>query len=353
MNGTMKAQMFYAPGDVRFEETAIPEIGEDEMLVKVKAALTCGTDLKTYRRGHPTIIQRVPSTFGHEFASEVVAVGKKVTKFRPGDRVVGANTAPCFECENCKNQRYSLCENLQYLNGAYSEYVAVPAHILKYNFYRIPETLPYEQAALLEPLACAVHGCDRIPAKTGDRVVVIGAGPIGLMFMDLLALQGCQVISVDLSEYRLKESKNFGARETVNAGEDQHIQRVRDLCGGIGADLVVEATGFPNVWENAIEMVRPGGTVLAFGGTKAGTKITIDCQKFHYEEINLMAVYHHTPYHVQKALKLLASGQIDGSKYITGYYPLEQAIEALESIGRQEGIKYAILPEKSNGDIVM
>lgn len=346
MQGKMKAQMFYAPGDVRFEETEIPQISDDEMLVKVKAALTCGTDLKTYRRGHPTIIQSVPSTFGHEFASEVVKVGKNVTKFKVGDRVVGANTAPCFECENCKNKRYSLCTNLQYLNGAYSEYVAVPSHILKYNFYKIPDGLPYEQAALLEPLACAVHGVDRIPAKVGDKVVVIGAGPIGLMFMNLLVLKGCQVIAVDLSDYRLNIAKEkFGVYQTVNAKEDSHIQEVKNICGGSGADIVVEATGFPNVWENAVNMVRPGGTVLAFGGTKAGTSITLDCQKFHYEEITLMAVYHHTPYHVNLALKLLANGLIDGSKYISGYYPLEGAIDALESIGRQEGIKYVITPE--------
>ena len=346
MEGKMKAQMFYAPGDVRFEETEIPGIKDDEVLVKVKAALTCGTDLKTYRRGHPTIIQHTPSTFGHEFASEVVEVGKNVTKFKVGDHIVGANTAPCFECEHCKNKRYSLCTNLQYLNGAYSEYVAVPGHILKYNFYKVPDNLPYEQAALLEPLACAVHGVDRIPANVGDKVVVIGAGPIGLMFMDLLVLKGCQVIAVDLSDFRLKEAKEkFGVYETVNAGSDSHIQEVRDICGGLGADIVVEATGFPNVWENAINMVRPGGTVLCFGGTKAGTGISIDCQKFHYEEITLKAVYHHTPYHVNLALKLLASGQIDGSKYISAYYPLEGAIDALESIGRQEGIKYAIMPE--------
>ena len=349
MQGKMKAQMFYAPGDVRFEETEIPQISDDEMLVKVKAALTCGTDLKTYRRGHPTIIQSVPSTFAHEFASEVVKVGKNVTNFKVGDRVVGANTAPCFECENCKNKRYSLCTNLQYLNGAYSEYVAVPSHILKYNFYKIPDGLPYEQAALLEPLACAVHGVDRIPAKVGDKVVVIGAGPIGLMFMNLLVLKGCQVIAVDLSDYRLDIAKEkFGVYQTVNAKEDSHIQEVKNICGGSGADIVVEATGFPNVWENAVNMVRPGGTVLAFGGTKAGTSITLDCQKFHYEEITLMAVYHHTPYHVNLALKLLANGLIDGSKYISGYYPLEGAIDALESIGRQEGIKYVITPEESD-----
>lgn len=344
MNGKMKAQMFYAPGDVRFEETEIPKINDNEILVKVKAALTCGTDLKTYRRGHPTIIQHTPSTFGHEFASEVVEVGRNVTKFKVGDRVVGANTAPCFECENCKNRRYSLCSNLQYLNGAYSEYVAVPEHILKYNFYKIPDGLTYEEAALLEPLACAVHGFDRIPAKVGDKVVVIGAGPIGLMFMNLLAQNGCHVIAVDLSDYRLELSKQFGVETVFNASNEDHVKKVKDFCGK-GADIVVEATGFPNVWENAINMVRPGGTVLAFGGTKAGTTITVDCQKFHYEEIKLMAVYHHTPYHVKWALDLLASRQVDARKYITGRVPLEEAIDALESIGRQEGIKYAIYPE--------
>ncbi|MEF9919717.1 MAG: alcohol dehydrogenase catalytic domain-containing protein [Erysipelotrichaceae bacterium] len=345
MKGKMKAQMFYAPGDVRFEYTDIPEIKEDEVLVKVKAALTCGTDLKTYRRGHPTIIEKVPSTFGHEFSGDVVEVGKKVTKFKVGDRIVGANSAPCYECHYCKQERYSLCENLHYLNGAYSEYVAIPSHILKYNFYKIPENLKYEEAALLEPLACAVHGAERVPARTGDFAVVIGAGPIGMMFMKLLSLKGCRVIAVDLSDDRLEQAHLFGAVATVNAQSEDHIKEVRELCGGYGASLVVEATGFPNVWENAIQMVAKGGTVLAFGGTKKGTSIQIDCQKFHYEEINLKAVYHHTPYHVQMALDLLSSGQVCGKDFISGYYPLSKTIDALEKISKQEGIKYAILPE--------
>ncbi|WP_276877246.1 zinc-dependent alcohol dehydrogenase [Anaerococcus hydrogenalis] len=344
MTNKMKAQMFYAPEDVRFEETDIPEINDDEMLVKVRSALTCGTDLKTYRRGHPTIIQKTPSTFGHEFASDVVKVGKNVTRFKVGDRVVGVNTAPCFECENCKNQRYSLCEHLQYLNGAYSEYVAVPAHILKYNFYKIPDNLKYEHAALLEPLACAVNGFDKIPKKVGSNVVVIGAGPIGLMFMDLLSLSGCNVISADLSDDRLELSKNFGVKATVNAGDKDYYEKVKSLTDGKGPDVVVEATGFPEAWEDAFEMARPGATVLFFGGPKKGSKVTLDCQKFHYQEITTLGVYHHTPYHVKWALDLLANGQIDASKYISGYYPLEDALKALDRIGNQDGIKYAIIP---------
>lgn len=345
MQGKMKAQMFYAPGDVRFEEVDIPQPNDDEILVKIKAALTCGTDLKTYRRGHPSIIRTVPSTFGHEFAGDVVEVGKNVTNFKVGDRVVGANSAPCFNCFYCKRKMYSLCENLEFLNGAYSEYVVVPKQIVNYNYHKIPEGLDYREAALVEPLACALHGIDRTPIKVGETIVVIGVGPIGLMFVKLASLKGARVIVVDLSEYRLEESKKFGAVYTVNASNENHVKMVRELTEeGRGADVVIEATGFPAVWENAINMVRPGGHVLCFGGTKKGTSINIDCQKFHYEELHVEAIFHHTPYHVKMALELLATKQVDGSLFLTGEYPLEKTIDALESISRQEGIKYAIIP---------
>lgn len=346
MEGKMKAQMFYAPGDVRFEEVEIPKINNGEILVKVKAALTCGTDLKTYRRGHPTIIKSTPSTFGHEFSGRVVEIGDNVTKFKVGDRVVGGNSVPCFDCYFCKRHMHSLCENLEYLNGAYSEYVAVPEQLVKYNFYKIPDTLDYKEAALVEPLACALHGIDRTTIKVGETVVVIGVGPIGLMFVKLATLKGAKVIAVDLSKYRLEESKKYGAVYTVNAKEDNHVDKVRKLTEELkGADVVIEATGFPKVWENAVNMVRPRGLVLTFGGTKKGTTFTMDCQKFHYEEIEIKAVYHHTPYHIKMAVDLLASKQVDGSLFITDEYPLSKAIDALESIGRQEGIKYVILPE--------
>lgn len=344
MKGKMWAQMFYAPGDVRFEQVDIPTPNDDEMLVKVKAALTCGTDLKTYRRGHPTIIQHIPSTFGHEFAGDVVELGKNVTEFKVGDRVVGGNTAPCFHCYFCKRGEYSLCENLEYLNGAYSEYVVIPKQILKYNYLHIPDGLDYREAALVEPLACAVHGIDGIDIKVGDTVVVIGVGPIGLMFVRLATLRGARVVAVDFSEYRLEQSKKFGAVWTINAADSNHPEEVKKLTEeGKGADLVIEATGFPEAWQNAINMVRPHGQVLTFGGTKKGTTFSMDCQKFHYEEIQVKAIYHHTPYHVKRALTLLASKQVDGKQFITGEYPLSKTIDALESIGRQEGIKYAII----------
>lgn len=345
MNGKMWAQMFYAPGDVRFEQIDIPTPNDDEMLVKVRAALTCGTDLKTYRRGHPTIIQHIPSTFGHEFAGDVVEVGKNVRGFQVGDRVVGANSAPCFHCFYCKKGLYSLCENLEYLNGAYSEYVVIPKQILRYNYLHIPDGLDYREAALVEPLSCALHGIDNVDFKVGDTVVVVGAGPIGLMFVKLATLKGARVISADFSDYRLEQARKFGAVETVNAKDPHHVETVRKLTEeGMGADAAIEATGFPEAWQNAVNMVRKHGQVLTFGGTKKGATVTIDCQKFHYEEINVKAIYHHTPYHIRRALTMLANRQIDGSMFITGEYPLSKTIDALESIGRQEGIKYAIIP---------
>lgn len=345
MDGKMRAMMFYSPGDVRFEETNIPQPKDDEILVKVKAATTCGTDLKTYRRGHPSIIKSVPSTFGHEFAGEIVEVGKNVENFKVGDRVVGGNSAPCFHCYYCNQGMYSLCENLEFLNGAYSEYVVVPKQIVKYNYHKIPEGLDYREASLVEPLACALHGIERTPVRVGDVVTVIGAGPIGLMFVQLAASKGARVICVDLSDYRLEESKKFGALMTVNASKEDPVAAVKALTElGKGPDVVIEATGFPEVWEQAINMVRPGGVVNLFGGTKKGTTFTIDCQLFHYSEITIKAVFHHTPYHVKKALELLATGQVDGKLFITGEFPLESTIDALESIGRQEGIKYAIIP---------
>lgn len=343
MSNTMKAQMFYAPHDVRFETVNIPAPSENEVLVKIHNALTCGTDLKTYRRGHPTMLQKIPSPFGHEFSGEILETGKEVKKFHKGDRIVAANSAPCFECFYCKRNRYSLCLDLHYLNGAYAEYIIIPERIVRINTYKIPDNVSSEEASLLEPLSCVVHGVDRLQCGVGDVVVVVGAGPIGSMFTYLLTLRGARVICVDLSEYRLRQSNTFGSWRTVHAGTEHYIDEIKNLSHeGRGVDAVVEATGFPVAWENALSMVRPGGEVLLFGGTKNDTKFSIDCQKFHYEEQSVKAVYHHTPFHVKKAFELLVNQNIEGKRFFSGEYPLEKTIDALESISRQEGIKYII-----------
>lgn len=343
----MLAAVFHAPGDVRFEEIAIPTAGDGEVLVRIRRALTCGTDLKTFRRGHPTIMQRVPTPFGHEFAGDIVAVGSGVdARWRPGMRVVAANSAPCNRCPYCRLGRQSLCENLSFLWGAYAEYIVVPADIVEQNLYEIPEGLSYEAAALTEPLACAVHGVAETPIAMGDTVAVNGAGPLGLMFVRLASLRGARVIVSDLSTTRLDVARALGAAETVlvGDGEDQ-VAAVRSLTpGGRGADAAIEAVGLPEVWEKTVQMVRPGGTVNLFGGSKGGSTFSVSTTLLHYGELTIKGVFHHTPHYVETALGLLASGVVPAAVFVSGERPLIEVIDALEAMGRGEVIKYAIVP---------
>ena len=339
----MKAQLFYGPGDVRFEETDIPAIGPGEALVKIKSALTCGSDLKTYKRGHPTMIAE-GSVFGHEWAGDIVKLDKGADGFNIGDRIVAVNSVPCFKCYYCKLERYSMCENLVYNNGAYGQYIKVPADILSINTLKIPCHIDYSAAALLEPLACAVHGIDESDISEGDMVAINGAGPIGLFFTALAKLKGAIVISSDLSGERLEAAKELGADFTINASEeDDQVQAVKDLTdGGRGVDVAIEATGFPKVWKMTVLMARKGGTVNLFGGCASGTSIALDTKLLHYSELTIKGIYHHTPFYVRKAFKLIERELIDTSKFITSDMPLDRLIEALELMGRQKGIKYNI-----------
>src|SRR5258708_23831992 len=342
----VKAFVYYQPGDVRYEDIAIPLPGPGELQVKIGTALTCGTDLKTYRRGHPSIFKTLPSPFGHEFAGTITALGTGVERFKIGQRIVAVNSAPCANCYYCRIHRESMCENLEFLNGAYAEYIVVPERIVRRNTYLIPEHLSFAEAALLEPLACVVHGIDEIPLKLGDTVVVNGAGPIGLMFINLATLSGARVISCDNNDERLAAARYFGAVETINPSKvSDHIQTVLALTEeGRGTDIAIEAVGLPEVWEKTVRMARKGGTILLFGGAKSGTNIIIDTFLLHYSELTIKGIFHHTPKHVKLAFDLISSGAVKGRDYITANKPLAETIDALELMGQQRGIKYAIIP---------
>src|SRR5262245_51221134 len=216
---SMQAILFYSPGDARLVEEPIPTPGPGELLVKVGAALTCGTDLKSYRRGHPRIFKSLPSPFGHEFAGVVAELGAGVERFAVGQRVVAANSAPCGECAFCREERESLCERLEFLNGAYAEYIVVPERIVCRNTYLIPDHLSFSEAALVEPLACVLHGLDALDLPLGDTAVVLGCGPIGLLFVNALTLRGLGVVASDRHEPRLTAARHFGAVATVNAAD--------------------------------------------------------------------------------------------------------------------------------------
>ncbi len=345
----MRAYMFYGPGDLRLEDVEPGKPGPGEVAVEVRAAATCGTDLKSYRRGHPTLFPSYPARFGHEFAGFVTEVGAGVTKFEVGQRVVAANTCPCGSCWACTIGEESLCENLSYLNGGFAEQIVIPAEIVARNTYQIPETLAFEAAAPLEPLSTVVHGMAMSGIKLGDTVVVNGAGPIGQMYIRLAQLRGASVISADMSPGRLAQAKEAGAIETVDlSGIESPAEKAAAIKAvtphGRGADVAIEAVGLPEVWEQTWQCLRPGGTAVMFGGPKAGSTFNVDAVAMHYKEYKILGVYHHAPRYVQIAVNLLSTGKFDGMTLCTEVRPLEALVESLEDMSKGIGSKYILQP---------
>ena len=296
---TMRAALLTGAETIEVHDVPVPEARAGELLLRIDAATTCGTDVKVFRRGgHPRMLQ-VPTVFGHEMAGTVVAVGDGVDSSRPGDRVVVANSAPCGSCERCRAGRENLCPDLAYLNGAFAEYIRVPAAFVPGSVHHLPEALEMERAALCEPLACVVHGFNACDLSTDDpaRVAVYGAGPIGLLFVAVLAREGHHVILADPNPPRLEAGLRMGAAETVAiARGGGQAQRIRECTPSAqGVDVAVDCTGVPQVWIDAMESVRPGGLVNLFGGCAPGTSVPLDTHRLHYSEITVKGVYHHRP----------------------------------------------------------
>ena len=338
----MKAIRYYKPRDIRWEEVNIAPLEEGEVLVRVERALTCGTDVKTLKRGHPILIKKVPSGFGHEFAGVVARVGEGVEGFVVGDRVVGANSAPCGECFYCKRGEENLCEDLDLLNGAYAQYITIPARIVEKNLLKLPPDLPFEKAVFTEPLANVVHGFERTNIKKGQTVGVIGLGPIGLMFCALAKLKGAKVIAMGRNPLKIKAAKEFARVDEVidlkkHPDPREMIMSMTDE--GKGLDVVIECVGLPEIWEQVFTLVRRGGTVHLFGGCSAGTSVNIDTRRLHYDEINVLSIFHHTPKYFKMALDLIVSGEIEVDKLITKKMPMKYAKKALEAHEGGEAIK--------------
>lgn len=343
----MKAVLYYGPGNIKYEETRIKPLSKGEILVRVMAALTCGTDVKTFRRGHPVLIKNIPSGFGHEFSGIVEKIGEDVKNIQVGDRVVCANSAPCGECFYCKKGEYNLCENLDLLNGAYAEYIVVPERIVKKNTLIIPDSLSFEKAAFCEPLANVVHGAERTEIKPGQSVGVIGIGPIGLMFARIAKLKGARVIAAGRNPQKLKLAEEFSyADEVVDLKKYPNPEKIFKEFSDEkrGLDVVVECVGLPEIWELAFSCVRPGGTVHFFGGCKSGSKVSFDTTKMHYGDIKLMSVFHHTPKYFRQALDLIASGEVEVEKLITAELPLEKVEYAMQEHIAGNAIKFLIRP---------
>jgi len=311
----VRALRFHGPGDLRLEDVPKPEPGPGDVLVQVELALTDGTDAKAYRRGHPVLLGELPSPFGHEFCGFDVETGR---------RVVAANSAPCGECLPCRRGQEELCESLQpLLNGAYAEYLLVPERIAKRNLLVVPDGLESSVAALVEPLACCLHGIERAGIEQGQTVAVLGIGPIGLMLCAAARDAGANVVAVGGRAERRALASVFGA----TPGD------------GRGADVVIEAVGSEEAWRDALDLVRPGGTVLFFGGRE----VTVDTFRLHYEELTLRGAFHHTPPKVRAALAFLASGAHPWDRLITHQVSLED-VAALLADPPRDYLKAAVLP---------
>jgi L-iditol 2-dehydrogenase len=342
----MRAALFYGPRDVRLERVDVPRAGGGEVIVKVEVALTCGTDLKTFQRGHPVLLKCFPSPFGHEFAGVVTEVGASVEGFRPGMRVVAANSAPCHQCFYCHAGETNLCENLDLLNGAYAEQIKVPPAIVRQNLLVIPDRLSFKEAAFCEPLACVLHGLDAVRLRPGDHVAILGAGSIGLLLVQVCKRAGAHVILISRSPSKLELAKKLGA-DAVLALETIRSQEgaIRELTThGQGVELAIEAVGRPELWELAVALTRKGGNAILLGGCEPSTSITVETKALHYGERRLIGVFHHTPNAIRRALGLIASRQLQLDPLITDELPLsdlETAFKRMESDGALKMAIYA------------
>jgi len=342
----MKAAMLYGVKDLRIEDINMPEAGNREILVKVKAATTCGTDLKIYQRGYVEGVIKLPTVFGHEWAGDVAEVGEGVTWLKKGMRVRGGNSSPCLRCNMCQRGKFNLCEDMMWLWGAYAEYIKVPSRIVTLNTQVVPDDITYEEAAVTEPLACVLHGVEEAGVKLGDAVAIIGAGPIGLLHLLMVKRMGAgKVVISDTIDERLHLAEILGADETINAKQEDTVEKVEKLTDGYGADVVIEAIGLPSTWEQALKMVRKGGRVLEFGGCPPGTEIRVSTEQLHYGETTIMGAFHTTPFHFRKALNFIASRTINVKPLITSRMKLDDIKQAFETLTTSKtDIKIAIQP---------
>jgi L-iditol 2-dehydrogenase len=338
----MRAAVLYGKEDVRIEEVAPKALQPGEVRIEIGAALTCGTDLKVYKRGYHARMIVPPALFGHELAGRIVEVRSAGSKgpyklaeskeeiWKVGDRVVVANSAPCGRCFYCKNDQENLCDDLIFLNGAYAESIVVPPRLVLKNLLRLRAETPFRDAALVEPLACVVQGIDDARLQKGQRVLVIGAGPIGLMFVALGKHLGCSTAVAGRGESRLKTAQRLGATQLFDMTGRSDL--VASLPSDLTFDAVIEAVGKPETWEAAVRLVRKGGVVNFFGGCPSGTTVSLDTSLIHYSNLRLLASFHHTPRTIRRALEFIEKGVVSAVDFVDGECPLSELPALLSSM---------------------
>lgn len=335
--------MLVAPRRIELRDEAAPAPETGGIVVRVRAALTDGTDLKTYRRGHPKM--PMPTRFGHEFCGDVAAAGEGVTAFAPGDPVMCAHTAPCGRCFWCRNEQQELCEHIMpaMLLGAYADLIAVPRRIVEQNCFAKPADVSYAEGAFLEPLACVVHSLAMLDPSPGGTVAVLGNGGFGMLHALLLQRRGVEALLFGRRPERLSLAAELGLN-----GFDVHERPIREVIlehtGGRGADAAIECTGTAEMWETAPSLVRRGGRVSFYAGLPADARVTFLAARLHYDEVQLLAPFHFTPADVRASYALIGARALPLQRLISRTYRLADIVTAFGELDSGGGPKFLIEP---------
>jgi L-iditol 2-dehydrogenase len=343
IDGRSRVAMLVEPQRIELREEAAPRAEPGGIVVRVRAALTDGTDLKTYRRGHPKM--PMPTRFGHEFSGEVAAVGEGVTAFEPGDPVMCVHTAPCGGCFWCRNAQEELCESIMpaMILGAYSDTIAVPQRVVDRNCYLKPANVTWVEGAFLEPLSCAVHSVELLAAPAGSVVAILGNGGFGILHALLLRGRGVEVLLFGRNPQRAALARDLGL-ENFDTRAVAMEGIIAQRTAGRGADAVVECTGSAQMWERAPALVRRGGRVSFFAGLPGGTNVSFDAARLHYDEVQLVAPFHFTPEDVRTAYELICAHALPLTALVSASYPLEQIAQAFQRLDTGDAVKLVIEP---------
>lgn len=326
----MKASVCYKKNDLRTEDLPTPEISDNEVLIKMLACGLCGTDIQKIRGDSVT----KPTVLGHEVVGQIVKKGKNINNYQLGDRVITAIHVPCFTCHYCNKGHYTICEQFRTNNidpGGFAEFIRIPELHLKHLTHKVSDNVTDEEATLIEPIACCLHGLKQADIRPDDSVLIMGAGTIGILHAQLAKIKGAnKVIVSDMSEYKLQKALKVGSDYAINIAEKDIISEVNQITNGQGVDVIVIAAGVSSLVSDAVNMVRRAGRIIVFSGFDKNKLVTLDASRFFKDEISIIGTYSVTPYEFPEALDLLEKRKLNTDEMITHVFPLDKLSEAID-----------------------